>query len=96
MYNISTHFKILAFRIESIDEIFSQAMETTNECSIEKETLNMYSIPKAHFLDDKIFSLILPEEVMSSGRGVQHESGRNQLTDLRDASQFSTRMVTST
>lgn len=86
MYNISTHFKILTACIESIDEIFPQTMEPTNECSNENETLNINSTFNAHSLDSKIFSPILAEAVVSSGRkGVQHESGRNQLTDLRSA-----------
>jgi hypothetical protein len=86
MYNISTHFKILTACIESIDEIFPQTRETTNECSIEKETLNASSTSNAHTLDYKIFNSILPEEVVSPGRiGVKHESGRNKLTDLRGA-----------
>jgi hypothetical protein len=86
MYNISTHFKILTACIESIDEIFPQTMETTNECSIQKEALNINSTSNAHSLDNKIFGPILPEGVVSSGRkGVKHESGRNQLTDLRGA-----------
>jgi len=86
MFNISTHFKILTACIESIDEIFPQTRETTNECSIEKETLNINSTSNVHSLDNKTFSPILPEEVVSSGsKGVKHESGRNQLTDLRGA-----------
>jgi len=86
MFNISTHFKILTACIESIDEIFPQKMETTNECSIEKETLNINSTSNDHSLDSKTFSPILLEEVLSSDRkGVTHESGRNQLTDLRGA-----------
>jgi hypothetical protein len=86
MYNISTHFKILTACIESIDEIFPQMLETTNECSIEKETLNMNSTSHAHSLDNKIFSPIQPERVDSSGiKRVQHESGRTQLTDLQGA-----------
>jgi hypothetical protein len=86
MYNISTHFKILTACIESIDEIFPQTLETTKECFSENETLYINSISNAHSLDNKIFSPILPEGVDSSGiKGVQHESGRNQLTDLQGA-----------
>jgi hypothetical protein len=86
MYNISTHFKILTACIESIDEIFPQMLETTNECSIEKETLNINSTSNAHSLDNKISSPILPEGVVSSAiKGVKRESGTNQLTDLQGA-----------
>jgi len=86
MYNVSTHFKILTSCMESIDEIFPLIMETTNECTIENETLNINSTSNDHSLDNKIISPILPEGVVSSGRkGVKHESGRNQLTDLRGA-----------
>ena len=86
MYNISTHFKILTACIESIDEIFPQTMETTNECSIGKETLNINSTSNAHSFDNKIFIPILPEGVVSSSsKGVKHESGRNQLTYLGGA-----------
>jgi len=86
MYNISTHFKILTACIESVDEIFPQTMETTNECFIEKDTRNISTTSNDHFLDNTIFSPILPEGVVSSGRkGVKQESGRNQLTDLRGA-----------
>jgi hypothetical protein len=86
MYNISTHFKILTSCLESIDEIFPQTMETTNECPTDEEALNINSTPNAHSLDDEMFSPVTAEGVMSSGRkGVQHESGRNQLTDLRGA-----------
>jgi len=86
MFNISTHFKILTACIESIDEIFPQPKETTNECFIETETLNINSTSDDHSLDNKIFSPILPDGVVSSGRkGVKHESGRTQLTDLRGA-----------
>ena len=73
MYNISTHFKMLNSCTESIDEIFPKTMETTNECCIDKETLNMNSIPKAHSWHDKIFSQVLPGVVRSGREGVQHE-----------------------
>ena len=86
MYKISTHFKTITACIESIDEIFPQKMETTNECSIKKETPNTNSTSNDHSLNNKTFSPILPEGVVSSGRkGVKYESGRNQLTDLRGA-----------
>ena len=86
MYNISTHFKILTACIENIDEIFPQTLETMKECSIEKETLNINSTCNTHSWDNKIFNPVLPEGVDSSGRkGVKHERGRNQLTDLRGA-----------
>ena len=86
MYNISTHFKVLTACVESTDEIFPQTMETTNECSIERETQNINSTSNAQSLENQIFSPILPEGVVSSGRkGVKRESGRNQLTDLRGA-----------
>jgi len=84
MHNISTHLKILTACIESIDEIFPQTMETTNECSIEKGALNINSTFNAHSLDNKIFGPILSEGVVRSvSKGVKHESGRNQLTALR-------------
>jgi hypothetical protein len=86
MYNISTHFKILTACMENIDEIFPLTMETTNECTIQNGTLNINSTSNDHSLDNKIFSPILPEGVVSSSRkGVKHESGRNHLTDLRGA-----------
>jgi hypothetical protein len=86
MYNISTHFKVLTSCLERIDEIFPQTKETTNECPIDKETLNTNSTPNAHSLDYEMFSPVTVEGVMSSGRkGVQRESGRNQFTELRGA-----------
>jgi hypothetical protein len=86
MYNISTHFKILTACIESIDEIFPQKMETTNVYSIEKESLNLTSTSNAHSTDNKTFLPVLTEGVVSSGiKGVKHESGRNQLTDVQGA-----------
>ena len=85
MFNISTHFKILTSCIEGIDENFPQTMETTNECSIDKETIIINSTPNFYSLDDKILSPVLPEGLTSSGReGVKNESGGTMLTDLRD------------
>lgn len=86
MYNISTHFKILTSCLESIDEIFPQTMEKTNECPIDEETLNINSTPNAHSLDYERFSPVTAGGGMSSGRkGVQNESGRYQFTELRGA-----------
>jgi hypothetical protein len=66
MFNISTHFKILASCIQDIDEMFPDATEATmNETFTNREHRNALH---GHLLDDEMFGPPVPEAVMISGR----------------------------
>jgi hypothetical protein len=82
MFNISTHFKILASCIQDIDDMFPEAMEATmNETSTNKEHKNTLH---DHLLGDNMFGPPVPEAFMISGRKrIQCESGISSATEFR-------------
>jgi hypothetical protein len=82
MFNISTHFKILASCIQDIDDMFPEAMEATmNETSTNKEHKNTLH---NNLLGDNMFGPLVPEAVMISGRKkIQCESGISSRTEFR-------------